>query len=490
MKQLTLKPGKASLAALSLLSAALFLAALSLPAHAQAVFVPSVPSDIGLKSTFSASTYGVKGDGSTDDTAALQAAINAAAGGVLVLPAGNYLISAPLKITNTMLLQGPGKAFCTLTYTQPTGDDLLIAPAGYTSMNSGNSLIVGVRVQGIAFRCKVNKTAGALVHAINLVNSGFSDCSFNTDGGGKPFDGLYLDGGPNNDYIHHCDFIGAFQSGASGIESGTTYSAASYAGGVGIRMGALSLSGTNIPGSDVFINGGNQVLGWSTGITLEGDMGGVSIADTDIQQNMVGLSTSVAAGSSQNRELYLGQGAWLDTNAQYGMLVSGNVGSGSGQTLQVLEVSSAWAAGNGRYNGAATPGVSTGATGGGGGFGIGIDGADTATSIHITNGKIYQNQGSGLQLGAGIINVTGCHINNNGGVGGNGVFLGNIDNIVLSGNSIVANGANSVGYGVYFVGSLSACAVTGNIFKSNLQGPMGNQPAASAAKVVADNAQL
>lgn len=55
--------------------------------------------------------YGAKGDGVADDTSAVQNAINSiAAGGILFLPKGIYVISAPLEITNSnIMFLGAGK---------------------------------------------------------------------------------------------------------------------------------------------------------------------------------------------------------------------------------------------------------------------------------------------------------------------------------------------------------------------------------------------
>ena len=62
--------------------------------------------------TINARTAGAKGDGVTDDTAALQAAINTAAargGGVIYLPAGKYIVSSPLLISNSnIVIRGQG----------------------------------------------------------------------------------------------------------------------------------------------------------------------------------------------------------------------------------------------------------------------------------------------------------------------------------------------------------------------------------------------
>lgn len=65
----------------------------------------------GALSTYSVTSYGAKGDGSTDDTAAIQAAINAAyaaGGGVVYLPVPDeyYLLESNLDIPAGVSLQG------------------------------------------------------------------------------------------------------------------------------------------------------------------------------------------------------------------------------------------------------------------------------------------------------------------------------------------------------------------------------------------------
>src|SRR5213593_1661413 len=53
--------------------------------------------------------YGAKGDGVTDDTAAIQAAVTAAAGGVLQCPAGTYLVVGTIAVTGNLRILGAGK---------------------------------------------------------------------------------------------------------------------------------------------------------------------------------------------------------------------------------------------------------------------------------------------------------------------------------------------------------------------------------------------
>jgi hypothetical protein len=79
---------------------------------------------------YSVKTYGARGDGSTDDTASVQRAIDAASPnyGVVFFPAGNYVINADLNATglanktyglllrSNITMRGPGAGLATLTY--------------------------------------------------------------------------------------------------------------------------------------------------------------------------------------------------------------------------------------------------------------------------------------------------------------------------------------------------------------------------------------
>ncbi len=73
---------------------------------------------------------GLKGDGQTDDTAALQAAMDSAAqagGGTIQLPAGSFLIAGSLKIPHGVALKGAGQA---IQHTIPRVGTILLATGG------------------------------------------------------------------------------------------------------------------------------------------------------------------------------------------------------------------------------------------------------------------------------------------------------------------------------------------------------------------------
>jgi Pectate lyase superfamily protein len=91
--------------------------------------------DIG-GAVFNVKAYGAKGDGSTDDTTAIQAAITAAAvnGGTVRFPTGTFIInSGPLTVTGFKItLVGAGKGATVLSNTG-TSDMFTLASAGALS---------------------------------------------------------------------------------------------------------------------------------------------------------------------------------------------------------------------------------------------------------------------------------------------------------------------------------------------------------------------
>lgn len=69
--------------------------------------------------------FGAVGDGATDDTAAIQAAIDAAAadgGGTVFVPVGNFLISSPLRLAAGVYLRGASNKASRISQTNVTAD--------------------------------------------------------------------------------------------------------------------------------------------------------------------------------------------------------------------------------------------------------------------------------------------------------------------------------------------------------------------------------
>jgi hypothetical protein len=86
--------------------------------------------------------YGATGNGVTDDTAAIQAAINAvgATGGGLYFPTGTYKITSGLTVANRMFIQGTGdNSTCVI---EPDGDFTALSLGGA----SDGTIIIGLSI--------------------------------------------------------------------------------------------------------------------------------------------------------------------------------------------------------------------------------------------------------------------------------------------------------------------------------------------------------
>lgn len=142
-------------------------------------------------------TYGATGDGTTDDTAAIAAAITAATvnGGVVFLPPGTYKITSALTLEPDTSLIGSGGEATNIRLAHATANMINIANAG----NDG-----GILIHGIIFDASepntgkiLSFTGGETVHV--------SDCYF----GGTNNDGAELiDGGAAAQYakFSNCEF--------------------------------------------------------------------------------------------------------------------------------------------------------------------------------------------------------------------------------------------------------------------------------------------
>lgn len=187
----------------------------------QNVYIPNLASAQTITNTsgklqktngvFNVQAYGAKGDGSTDDTSTINAAITALqafssgySGGVLYFPAGTYKISSALavSISNPQLVTicGDRKASIILQ-TASAADGLTITIAH----GSGNTALASVEVCDLSFSTNTTAanaititygstgtgsseaTDGVRVHDINIYNNG--NAASNTQGWTN---GIYL----------------------------------------------------------------------------------------------------------------------------------------------------------------------------------------------------------------------------------------------------------------------------------------------------------
>lgn len=130
---------------------------------------------VGAYATRNVRAYGATGNGSDDDTAAIQAAIDA--GGMVTFDPGTYRITAPLVLKSGTILQGCHAPSYSPDVNPTTAGSKIIAANGYT----GTSM---VSVAGNAWGCAIynmlicGNNQGSDVHGIGLPQTIPGELSF------------------------------------------------------------------------------------------------------------------------------------------------------------------------------------------------------------------------------------------------------------------------------------------------------------------------
>jgi parallel beta-helix repeat protein len=257
---------------------------------------------------FDARDFGAVGDGVADDTVAVQAALDAAkvaAGGVVLLPQGTYLISAMLRMNGAnVTLTGSGRS---ATIIKTVGDHQLIAA------QAAGLCIRDLQLLGDADAAKTlqrgiegQNLVTSLIHNVHVKNMGYdgicmlNGCADNTISAclvtGSQDDGINLGGGtlapsPGNTVtgcvVRDVAHTGIHISGNSSYTSvtGNTISNCGYAGidtfqfATAIGLGGhtivgntvrdCALWGIHIKDSDYNVVSGNTVKGSAEGFSAE-----------------------------------------------------------------------------------------------------------------------------------------------------------------------------------------------------------------------------
>lgn len=246
-----------------------------------------------LKESISVEDFGAVGDGTTDDTTAIQAAINASVTNkqTVLLLGKNYKITATLNLTAQATLIGQGKYATRLTYTGSSSAILCASWSGtisglgiYLSNNTANGIEAGTASRN----CKIDNvyidaTAVVTTHAgygiyLNAL-TGFSggitisNCYILQCHGGIAMQGIDTS---NNTWTT----VEGFNNWIIGNSAGTV------AGSVGIYMSAT----TNGIGTAFY---GGTIESLAIGISIEdGSFGGIFEID------MEGNTTQYAYGYS------------------------------------------------------------------------------------------------------------------------------------------------------------------------------------------------
>lgn len=131
---------------------------------------------------FNVRDFGATGDGATDDTTAIQAALNGlpADGGTLFFPAGNYIVSSALTVPVETQIKGSGSEISQITMAANNTNCLVCTGPGSFVIENMYLFRDSVTYTGTGTALKMTDTAHARIHHMNI--TGFDIGLHHNDG--------------------------------------------------------------------------------------------------------------------------------------------------------------------------------------------------------------------------------------------------------------------------------------------------------------------
>ena len=352
--------------------------------------------------------WGAKGDGTTDDTAAIQAAYNAApgTGAVVVFPQGTYIISAAIVVPRSNIVtEGCNSEVRT---TSATADHFQLA--------AGIDRLV---FRDLSLWASVTKSAGAGFRGLGLVNNS----SWHN--------------------VHVCSMANYAIAAASRLWNGLDFSLG--VGRVYLDPGcfiiALNNGITAASGAELYVD--CRILFCANGCYLGGSIGGVYF-NGEISRCGSGVVCTTALTGATNREIFFHERAIIDSCKDYSLHITAG-------SVSVLDVSGSWF-------------TSAGQVTAGQGVGLFIESLATPApygTAKITGARFYNNVTTGLVNAGMEALVSGCMFNNNG--AGAIVETVGASATMINGCSFLYN----TGTGVSLQNGINIYAVTNNLFNGN-----------------------
>ncbi len=288
--------------------------------------------------------YGAMGDGTTDDTAALQAAVTAAAAihGQVALAGGKtYKVSSTISATSAVQIIGVGgSAAIKWDDTFTDGDIISIAPNGTPATVA--DLLVNASIENVTFTGTARRTSGWCYHIkwthfckaanVNIPMLYLADHDLDSGGANQvwnvsAWDGIFFEK-QSDCVIKDCEVsvrhYGIELTGDSSLLFGNTYP---YADADGI------IDNCNI--QSLGAGEGGRAGGRDAdarGVFLGGQTGGITLRNGNISGMAYGLY--VGAG---NREIFV-YGTFFDSNGTGVKVVNGGA--------TIMEFAPYWSAGN------------------------------------------------------------------------------------------------------------------------------------------------
>lgn len=369
--------------------------------------------------------FGAVGNGTTDDTAAIQAAINSlsSTGGIVYLPSGTYKVSSALVMNTTgITLLGANRNSTIISGSNATQN--IIEIGSLSVLTKGN------RVSNLQITSSVAKTAGA---AIKVFSGHQTDLDHITLMNNMYY-GFQFEAGPYQYIYHLTDF--EVNSGLNAIIVG--HDTATYPG---VVQELVCTDGT---------------IASQTGLAIRLEhIQGAFFRNIDIISSQTGVG--MVPGNGQ-----VVVACWFDT-------VLGDTCGNNGWTLQpsgtgiIKEIMmvSCWGASCVNY-------------------GMLIDSpvAGRVSGVALTGCRFMHNQKHGLYISDKVqaVSISNVHCLGNSTAASatyHGVYLeSGVDGVSLIGGVSGVGGlfTNYQGYGVYFAGTATNCAIVGMNVCGNLTG--------------------
>ena len=383
--------------------------------------------------------FGAVGDGVTDDTAAIQAALNT--GKSVHISYGTYKTTSSLQITNSK--------------TQIIGDGAgsIIAPnfaiGDVFVVGNGSTEITFLTFDGFLIWPSVVKTSGYAFNCRFVANSNWNNVLIGSTvnhqaDGHRLFDGIYFD------RFGQCI--------VNGGEIITSNNGIKTRGNADQTFGAeLSLDG----GLRIAFCGGKAV--W-----IGGASGGVYLDRVDISVCYQGVycDSTLQAGIT-NREVFLGPGCTIDSCTGYGLNLEAT-------SVALLEVNGVWVSACGN------------ATTGEGGIRIA---PSAGVSARWSNIRVNYCYGDGIAISNGAHVFSGGFIKNcgTGTPGGHGMLIAALAQATVTGMEIHNNGNATRGYGIRIEGTVTNYNIQSNAFFGNGQLAIYQPSGPSLAQIIRDN---
>jgi len=392
--------------------------------------------------------YGALGNAINDDTAEIQAAIDAAevTGGVVYLPRGQYKISAALNVDASASSQasvrivGDGQDATMLLLASSTADGIVFGSATAYATCGG--------VEHLSFYSTVTRTAGSAIVVDGCSQGRITDLTIQTSGGHG------LEFGRTSSRLAVIWMVSDVTIGLAGAFDG-------------IRL----LSGNDRYFTNVFI-AGNQTTG-SRAIYVKNSGGDWF---NNIEAVLADVGVLVAPGTGDQVSWPTFYNILADTNKTVGFKFDP---SGTGVIRGVTCVA-CWASSNGA---ASTSGRGFLLNGG--------------LEYLFSSPRAVNNGGHGLEIGAvnGVSISGGFFSGNSLGSSGtlSGISLGATSSHVrITGtrSGQTASLSNSQKYGIDITAGADNYQVVGNDLTSNLTGGLNNAPGLAATRIAAGNMPL